>query len=51
MNTRSNFVLNESNAKYGRSVSRLTWALVFLGVVMTAAVIVQIVVMSINTPT
>ena len=42
MNTQSIFILNESNAKYQKWIVRLTWALVFLTVVMTIAVIVQI---------
>jgi hypothetical protein len=43
MNTQSNFILNESNTKYQRTISRLTWAIVVLTVVMVVAVIVQIV--------
>lgn len=33
MNTQSNFMLNESNAKYQKIIERLTWAIVFLSVV------------------
>jgi|SRR4030042_6807212 len=41
LNTQSSFVLNESNAKYQKTISRLTWAIVVLTVVMTVAIIVQ----------
>jgi len=44
MNTQSNFILNESNAKSQKSISTLTKVLVGLAVVMTIAVIVQIVI-------
>ena len=43
INTQSNFILNESNLKYQKIISRLTWAIVVLTIVMTVAVIVQIV--------
>ncbi len=43
INTQSNFILNESNLKYQKIISRLTWAVVVLTIVMTVAVIVQII--------
>ncbi len=49
MNTQSNFILNESNAKYQKTLARLTWALVVLAIVMAVAVIYQIVI-AFNTP-
>jgi hypothetical protein len=48
MNTQLNFVLNESNAKYQKSLSTLTKVLVGLTIVMTIAVIVQIVIAILN---
>ncbi|MEK7396109.1 MAG: hypothetical protein AAB116_04135 [Candidatus Poribacteria bacterium] len=44
MNTQSNFILNESNAKYQKSLATLTWVLVVLTVMMLIAVVVQIVI-------
>ena len=48
MNTQSNFILNESNTKSQKSISTLTKVLVGLTVVMTIAVIVQIIIAILN---
>jgi len=42
MNTQSNFILNESNAKYQKTISRLTWVLIILTFLMAMAVDAQI---------
>jgi hypothetical protein len=41
INTKSNFILNESNAKYQKIISRLTWAVVIFSTITTAAIIAQ----------
>jgi hypothetical protein len=48
MNTQSNFILSESNAKSQKSISTLTKVLVGLTVVMTIAVIAQIIIAVLN---
>jgi hypothetical protein len=43
INTNSNFILNDSNAKYQKIISRLTWAIFILSAVTAAATIVLLV--------